>query len=288
VVGVLMLIGAAALWGSGNIANKTLLDDIGPFTALALRGCIAAAIVVPLMKYDRDLSDARGFYLSALWVGVLFVAAAAFQQAAYQWTTVTNASFLVNTCTVLTPLLAWVFLRERPTGPIVVAALVTLCGAWLMCGAAALAPVLNQGDLACLISAVFYAGWAIALGRHAVRYGRPMTTAVVQFALTGIVLAPVALALEAPTLTGIAAAGAEVIYLAVFCTAGACVLTMIAQRQVSASVAVVLLSLESVFGAAAAFVFLTERPSFDVLAGGVLVLVAVLVAVGGGKARPVR
>lgn len=277
---VIMLLLAAAFWGSGNIANKTLLADIGPITALALRGAIAAVIVLPFVKMDRAPCLVPGYWFSAARVSGLFLAAAAFQQAAFQWTTVTNAGFLVNTCAILTPLLAWVFLKERPDGKVVVAALITLAGAWMMCGGAMLASVINPGDLACLISAAFYAGWAIALGHHAMRYGRPLMTAAVQFAVTAVVLAPFALSFERPTLAGVVAAGPEVMYLAVFCTAGACVLTTIAQRRVPASVAVILLSLESVFGAAAAFVILDERPAVAVIAGGVLMLLAVLVAVG--------
>jgi drug/metabolite transporter (DMT)-like permease len=283
-----MLILAAAFWGSGNIANKTLLTDIGPFTALALRGAIAAVIVFPFVKLDRVSSLTPGYCRSLMTVSVLFVAAATFQQAAFQWTTVTNAGFLVNTCTVLTPLLAWFFLREQPKGHVVIAALITLAGAWLMCGGTLLTAEINPGDLACLVSAVFYAGWAIALGRHAVRYGRPLMTAAVQFAVTAVVLAPFAIALERPTLTGVFAAGPEVLYLAVFCTAGACVLTTIAQRQISASVAVILLSLESVFGAAAAFVILDERPAVAVIAGGAMMLLAVLVAMGRKGRRTMR
>jgi len=286
---VFMLVIAAAFWGSGNIANKTLLDDIGPLTALALRGTIAALIVLPFLGFDREPRPVPGFYRSGITVAVLFVAAATFQQVAYQWTTVTNASFLVNTCTVMTPLLAWVILRERPHGRIVVAAIVTLCGAWLMCGAASLGTGgINAGDAACLISALFYAGWAIALGHHAVQYGRPLTTAFIQFGLAGVLLAPVALTLETPTLAGVVAAGPEVLYLAVFCTVCACLLTAIAQRRVPASVAVVLLSLESVFGAAAAYFVLAERPSPEVIFGGSLIMLAVVVAVGGREMRASR
>ena len=285
---VFMLVVAAAFWGSGNIANKTLLDDIGPLTALALRGTIAALIVLPVLSFDRERRPVQGFYRSGIRVALLFVAAATFQQVAYQWTTVTNAGFLVNTCTVVTPLLAWVILREQPHGRIVVAAIMTLCGAWLMCGAASLGTGINAGDAACLVSALFYAGWAIAIGHHAVQYGCPLTTAFIQFGLAGVLLAPVALALETPTLAGVVAAGPEVLYLAVFCTVGACLLTAIAQRRVSASVAVVLLSLEGVFGAASAYLVLAERPSTEVISGGLLIVIAVVVAVGGRETKASR
>ncbi len=280
---VVMLILAAAFWGSGNIANKTLLTDIGPITALALRGAIAAVIVLPFIRLDRAPFLATGYLFSAARVSVLFPGCGRVSAGGIPVDDGHERRFLVNTCTILTPLLAWFFLRERPQGKVVIAALITLAGAWMMCGGVVQASEVNPGDLACLISAAFYAGWALALGHHAVRYGRPLMTAAVQFAVTAVVLAPFAVAVEKPTLSGLVAAGPEVMYLAVFCTAGACVLTTIAQRRVPASVAVILLSLESVFGAAAAYIVLNERPADAVIAGGVLMLLPFLSSSPGAK-----
>ena len=59
-----MLVAAAAFWGSGNIARKTLLEDIGHLTALALRGTIAALIVLPVLSFDRERRPVQGFYRS--------------------------------------------------------------------------------------------------------------------------------------------------------------------------------------------------------------------------------
>jgi drug/metabolite transporter (DMT)-like permease len=249
---------------------------------------IAAAILWPLLRLDAgaarlSATEAKAWWHSAAVVSGLFVLAAMFQQIAYQWTSVTNASFLVNTCTVMTPVLAWVLIRQRTGHNILVAAAITLLGAWLMSGRPSGLGNLNTGDAACLASALFYAGWAIALGRHATRHGRPIALTLVQFVVTFLVLAPMALAVEAPTLAGAVAAGPEILFLAVFSTAGACLLTTLAQRWIPASVAVVLLSLESVFGTLAAVVILGEGVSAAAMAGGALILLAVAVAVFGSK-----
>lgn len=178
----LALLLAAAFWGFGNIAQKTVLDHMGPMTATCLRCGIAALAALPLVWLERGTRRDRRWWLSALGVAALFAVAISIQQTAYLSASVTNASFLVNTATILTPLLAWFLLRE-PTGDIgIAAAIVTLAGVFLMSNGAFGFAAFNWGDAACLVSAVFYALWMVALGRHAQQFGSPFICAFIQFA----------------------------------------------------------------------------------------------------------
>jgi drug/metabolite transporter (DMT)-like permease len=273
-VGMLLL--AALCWGAGNVANKTLLDHVGPFTALVARCLLGLAVIVPLCRLEGGGRPSKGWWSSALGVSALFAAALMTQQVAYRWTTVINVSFLVNTCTVMTALLAWMILRQRPGWRVGFAGLVTVFGAYLMSGATAAGFAINPGDLACLVSALFYAGWMVALGQHVLRYGRAMATSAVQFGLTAALMLPLALACEAPTLSGVAAAWRELLFLGVFSTAAACTLTSVAQRHVSAPVAAILVSMESVFGALGAFLLLGEQTPAAGLLGASLIFGAVV------------
>jgi drug/metabolite transporter (DMT)-like permease len=272
-VGFLLL--AALCWGAGNVANKTLLDHVGPFTALVARCLLGLAIILPLCRLDGDEPLDRRWLASALGVSVLFAAAIMAQQVAYRWTTVTNVSFLVNTCTMMTAVLAWILLRQRPGWRVAIAGGVTLVGAYLMSGASAGGVSMNPGDLACFVSAFFYAGWMVALGQHATRHGRPMTTSAIQFGLTAALMLPLALAFEVPTTAGVAAAWPELLFLGIFSTAAACALVTVAQRFVSASVAAILVSMESVFGALGAYLLLGEQTPMSGLLGAALIFAAV-------------
>jgi len=270
---------AALFWGAGNVANKTLLDHIGPVTALSLRCAIATLLVLPFVRREGRLPTVGGWFNSALRLSALFAAALLFEQLAYVWTSVTNVGFLVNTCTVMTPILAWVFLRERVGPAVALAAGITVLGAFMMSGASVSVGGSVSGgfgDLLCLVSALAYAGWMVALGRHAMAFGRPFATMLVQFAVTAVFFLPTGFLIEAPTFAGIWAARAEILFLALFSTAGSFVLTAWAQRHVAASVAVVLVSAESLFGALGAALVLGERLSPAGLQGAVLILFAIL------------
>jgi drug/metabolite transporter (DMT)-like permease len=286
--GLLLL--AAFFWGAGNVCNKTVLEHLGPMTAVALRCAIALAVMLPLILIEQR-ADARpaprDWGLGALRVSLLFAAALALQQVAYQTTSVTNASFLVNTAAVLTPLLAWLWFFDRPGRRVAVAAPLTLVGAFLMAGATFRLADVSPGDLFCLGSALLYAVWMVALGRHVMTHGRPVTLATLQFGVAAAVLLPMALATETATPAALRAALPELLLLGVFSTAAAFGVQTYAQRFVPAGRAAILVSAESLFGAAGAVLILGEAPPAIAWTGAALIFAAiVLVAAGDPRGRP--
>ncbi|TCL69661.1 DMT family transporter [Rhizobium sp. BK251] len=272
----LALLLAAALWGFGNIAQKTVLEHMGPLTATWLRCAIAALAMLPFAALETKLPQNSGWHRSTIAVVASFAAAITLQQAAYLSTSVTNASFLVNTATVMTPIVAWLVLREATGRLGFAAAFLTLAGVLLMSNAVQGLDELNKGDLLCLVSALFYALWMVALGRHAQLYPSPFQTAYLQFAFAALVAFPPALALEEMVLPSIAAAAPELVALGLFATAAAFTLQTIAQRYTTASRAAILVSGESIFGAIGAYAVLHERPPVVVVTGAALIFVAIL------------
>ncbi len=269
----MMLLVAAALWGLGNVAQKTVLDHVDALTAVGVRCAIAGILLAPLALIERKGPWASGWWSSLARVVVLFAVAMAIQQASYLGTTVTNASFLVNTATVMTPLAAWLLLRERPSRAVALAALMTLSGALLLSGG--LSGRVSTGDAAAIASAAGYALWMIELGRHMQAFGRPLITAAAQFVGTALLILPLGAIYGNLSATAILAAGPEFIVLGVFSTAVAFGIQTAAQRFTSASHAAVIVSAESVFGAASAALFLGERISSLGAAGALLVLAAI-------------
>jgi drug/metabolite transporter (DMT)-like permease len=190
----------------------------------------------------------------------------------------------VNTATVFTPIIAWFLLREYPGWHGAVAVGLTLLGIFLISGGATSIATMNGGDIACLVSAVFYAFWMIALGQHAQKYGLPVTSAFLQFLVATLAALPLFLTFESPRLDDVVAAGPNLLILGVCTTAVAFSLQTYAQRFTTASKAAVLVSAESIFGAVGAFVILNERPSVVIMAGAAIIFAAiVLVSLASGK-----
>lgn len=280
----LLLLVAAALWGFGNVAQKTVLEHLDPFSAVGLRCLIAALIVAPLIRADRGPAASPGWRASVLRVSGWFALALILQQIALLDTSVTNASFLINTATVMAPIAAWYMLRERPGSRVPLAAAMTVAGAFLLSGCAP--GTIARGDATAVLSAACYALWMVELGRHARAFGRPVATAVSQFALAALVLLPAGALLGSLSAAAVWAAAPELAVLGVFSTAVAFGIQTVAQRFTSAGHAAVVVSAEAVFGAAAAAVALGERISPAGAAGGLLMLVAIsLVALAPAAPR---
>ncbi len=282
---VWMLLFAAFLWGSGNVANKTMLQDIDPWTSMLLRSAVAAAVLLPLAVRELRYGSARRWLKSCALPSALFALALGLQQWGYQTATVTNASFLVNAACVLTPLFAFVVLRERLTFAMWAGTFVMLAGAYVMSGASTSLAEVNKGDVLCLMSAAAYAAWAVALGQHAMRHGRPVATTLVHCLTSSVVALPFATSVWSADAAPLLAAAPEVLYVGVFSTALAFLLMIAAQSRVSASVAVVLTAAEGLFGAAGGILILNEVPGATTVIGALLMLAAIAV-VAVSAARP--
>lgn len=268
----LVLLLAAAFWGFGNIAQKTVLEYIDPFSAAGARCLIAALLVMPFAFLRRQPRGAA-YWASLARVSLLFSVSIGLQQYAYLEASVTNASFLVNTATVMTPLAAWLLFGEKPAPVVLLAAAGTMVGVLLIAGGLGKA---SSGDLFALLSAACYALWMVELGRHMQAHGDPIMAAGAQFLVAAVLMLPMGASRGNLSGATLLAAAPDLAILGVFSTAAAFGIQTVAQRFTSASHAAVIVSAESVFGAAGAAAFLGERLSVSGAAGAVIVLCAIL------------
>lgn len=286
----LLLLLAAAMWGFGNIPQKTVLDHLDPLSAVGMRCLIGGLLVLPLMLREMAtrIPAARGFGTSLARVSALFSVSIALQQIGYGGTSVTNASFLIGTATVMTPIAAWLLLGERVTTALGLAAGLTLAGALLLTGGIT---SFRHGDMAIALAAVCYALWAVELGRHMQAHARAFTTMAAQFLGAAAVTLPLGLLQGNLSAATALDAWPQLLALGLFATAAPFGIQTIAQRFTPASHTAVIVSAESVFGALGAALFLGERISPTGAFGATMMLGAILyltTSAGAGEpAKPV-
>ncbi|MCW1920574.1 DMT family transporter [Rhodobacter sp. KR11] len=270
---------AAVAWGSGNVAQKTILQHLDGWQATAITSLIGALVLLPLVRREARgvLPPARGSGPLLLAVSVLFTFASTVMQFGYGLTSVANAGFLVNTSAVLTPILGWIFLAHRVPLAIWPASLATLFGIFLMAGGtwAGLGP----GDLLSLASASGFAVWTLAVGAHVMRYHRPALLTCVSLAVCGGVCAGVSLGVSGlPTLGAVLAALPEIVLIGLVSKGLAYVLMAKAQQHLAASTVAILVSAEAVFGALFAAMILGETLDAVRGTGALFIILSVAVA----------
>ncbi|WP_309083174.1 DMT family transporter [Chelativorans sp.] len=272
-----LLLIAGAMWGMGFVAQSTAMEAIGPFLFIGLRFAIAGLSVLPFALREGAraatplaAADWRAFGL----VGIVLFLGMAAQQVGLLTTTVTNSGFLTGLYVVMVPFLSVLLFRQWPHIIVWPATLCALAGIWLLSGGDAVA--LRIGDWLTILCALCWAFQVIFIARAAARTGRPITLAVAQFAVTGLLGLMIALAVEPINLSAIRAALPEILYAGIFSGGIAFTLQVIGQRYTTAPQAAIFLSTEAVFAALFGAMFLGERLPPAGLVGCALILSAIL------------
>ena len=276
----LLLLLAGAVWGMGFVAQSTGMDHLGPFSFIARRFTIAAAVVWPFAWWESAKNQSRienklTTFTQFAVIGVVFFCGMAAQQVGLLTTTVSNSGFLTGLYVVFTPVVAVVFFRDWPHRVIWPASIVAMAGIFFLSGGNLAALVV--GDFLTIASALFWAIQTVLIGRFVIDSGRPILLAATQFTVLALCAWLVTLVLNEPiTLDAIRGAGWELIYTGVFAGGFAFTLQVIGQRYTSASQAVIFLASEAPFAAIFAAIALGERIGALGIAGCLFILLAML------------
>lgn len=273
---MLMLL-AAAIWGSAFVAQSTAMDDMGPLVFTGLRFLIAAAAVAPFALRETRKADgppSAKHVRNFVFLGVVFFFAIAIQQAGLLATSVTNAGFLTALYVVLVPVFGLVAFREHPHAVTWPAAFMALAGIWLLGGGGLTA--LTWGDAAMVVCALFWAVHVGLIGRFGAESGRPLMLSFVQFAVVGVIGLASGLVFEELSWAAIEGAGFELLYTSLFSGGLAFTLQAVGQRWTRAADAAIILSSEALFAALFGALLLGERLGLAGLAGCALIFAAIL------------
>jgi drug/metabolite transporter (DMT)-like permease len=284
-----LLLLAAFVWGTSNVAQQDVLKYVGPITTVGLRCLLASIVVLPFVwgtkqRLPAILSNGK---LLAFVTALTFCVGVCLAQIGIGYTTVINTSFFINTWTIMTPICVWVLQRVRPAKSTLPAALLALSGTFFMAGGRL--DSLNIGDLLCLLAAFVYSMWAVCLTEFVRTFQGPFLISFFQFLFSGTVCLILGLINEPFNLQLFPEAIPDLIVLGVFSTGLGYALQAIAQAKVSASTSAVILSMEAIFGAIGAVLLLGESFSTMTFFGATLIFGAVvLVQIPGFETVPTR
>jgi drug/metabolite transporter (DMT)-like permease len=266
--GALLL--TTASWGSTFFLIKDLLDRVPTLDFLAVRFAIAG-VVMFAVAHRAVLAMSREAVRRAVVVGGIYGIAQILQTAGLAHTAASVSGFITGMYVVCTPLLASVILRSRITA-----------GTW---GAVVLATAglgvltldgfsIGYGETLTFVAAVLYALHIVALGAWSTARDA-LGMSVIQL----IVIALVCLAATAPDGVVLPDNGrdwASVVYMAMVAGALALIAQTWAQSQLSPTRTAIIMSMEPVFAAFFAVLLGGEGVTGRMLAGGAMVLTAML------------
>ncbi len=274
----LILLTVGAMWGMGFVAQSTAMEAIGPFFFVGLRFSVAGIAMLPFAWREACRSEQRlsnTDWRAFAFIGLLLFGGMAAQQAGLMTTTVTNSGFLTGLYVLMVPLFAVVLFRQWPHPAIWPAAFLALTGIWFLSGGEITA--LTTGDWLTVLCAAFWALQLIFIARYANHTGRPVTLAVVQFAVCGLLGLLIAFGFEKIDWSAVRIAIPEILYTGIFSGGIAFTLQAVGQRYTTAAQAAIFLASEAVFAAMFGIWLLGERLPAAGFLGCALIFSAILV-----------
>jgi drug/metabolite transporter (DMT)-like permease len=254
--GILLLV--SAFWGTSFAIVKESLPLTTPANFLFIRFSLACLLLLPLAWVRRGVFPKELFWKGGL-IGIFLFLAFLTQTWGLAFTSASRSGFITGLSVVLVPLLSILILRQMPGWLPITGAVLAFAGLYLLTAADQVQQLpFNVGDLLTLICAALWAGHILTLGRFSpggdtfwLTYMQLLTggggsliwaisTGELEFDLPGAVY------------------GAA-FYLAVACTILAYLGQTWAQARTSPTRTAIILSMEPVFAAFFAWLWIGEK-----------------------------
>lgn len=289
--GPILLLITALLWGLAFVAQTSAAESVGPFTFNASRNFIGALFlsgVISVRKrlgHDRPAGvegsnySRRTLLIAGFLCGLALCVASYLQQAgitAYPPEAAASgrSGFVTATYMVMVAIMLMIA-GKRPHPLVLVAVVVALAGMYLLCVPNGLGSV-YLGDWLVLASAFGYAIHILVIDRYTQVDGVRLSR--VQLLVAGTISLVCAFAFEHPALPEVMMAIVPILYAGICSDGIAYTLQIVAQKTTDATVASIIMSLESVFAALGGWIILSESLTAVEIAGCALVFAAVLLS----------
>ena len=267
------LLATTAVWGGAFLVMKDSLVRQDVYSFLASRFILAAAFMFIYKPKSLTGLD-RKFVKRAVLIGLLLCSGFIFQTFGLTQTTVSNTGFITGLYLVFTPLISWILLKREIFKVQWLAVLVATIGLYFISfnGIS-----FGIGEILVLISALLFAGQIVALGEwsdgentYALTLIQILVSAVIFFALS------LKDGFQLPPDNGVWSA---VFYTAFFATFLGFLIQVKAQSVMSATVAGVLLAMETPFALFFGLYFDNDPLTLRIISGGTLVLIAMALVI---------
>jgi len=268
----LMLLLITIFWGTSCLLTKIGLGGIQEFNLIALRFIIAFLLsAIVFWKKIRHIDRITVKY-AAILSSILF-AVFAFMTFGVKFTTVSNAGFLTCLAGVFIPIILFIFLREKPETKVLISICLAFLGIILLTVNDRIS--FNLGDLLCTLCSLAFAVHIIVTGKLT-REVDSVALGVMQLGFAGVYGLIFSFIFESPMLPATNQSWLIVLALSIFSTAIAFIVQTVAQKYTTPVHTGLIFSLEPVFTAFFAFIFVNEILSLKGYLGGFIMVVSVI------------
>jgi drug/metabolite transporter (DMT)-like permease len=281
-----LMLFAALLWGCSFVVQRLSLATIGPLLFTGVRFLLGATVIALLSHWlKRPAAGAARQHVDWPWgpgsvLGVVVAISIAAQQVGLAYTKVANAGFISSMYVVIVPLLS-VLLGQTLRLGIIAGALCATVGLYFLSGEHL---TLSYGDGLELFGAVAIALQLMLLGAYTQKHD-PLTLALIQNLVCGVVCMLAAWVVEPVRWQDVERSTMTLLYCGVISVGVGYAIQAVAQRDALPAHAAIIFSMEGVFAALAARVFIHEQLSWHAIIGCSLVVAGCIASQAPGRRR---
>jgi len=278
-ISFLCLIVCTLIWGTTFVAQDSGMDNIGPFTFNSVRFFVGFLAVSPFFLFfemRKVKVEKKLFYKLIVPVGFFLFLGTVFQQVALIYTDVANAAFFTIFYVPMVPIIVYFLFAEKLHWSIWPAVLACVLGGYL------LSDITNStvrlGDTLVFIGAIFWALHIIYIGKIIKQFNLPFFIAMLQNLIVALLSFLLVVIFEEINFAKIKLETIEILYAGILSGGAAFALQLFGQRNILPAPAAIIMSLEGVFAAVAAWLILNQILGINNIIGCSLILGGVLLS----------
>ena len=272
----------AFIWGFAFVAQVSGANYVEPFTFNAIRFGIGVISLIPVVLFfERGKSEPklrRKTFFASLISGSVLFAASMLQQFGVQYTRSAGLSgFITGLYTVLVPIACFVLFKSRVALYKWLGAICAVVGLFLLCYKPDEGLSFGGGELVLFIGAFFWAAHVISVDKLGKEL-RSLHFAWGQFFVCFMLCTIFTFVFEEPSFESIYLAKWSLLYCGIPSVAVAYTLQIVAQKRCDPTLAVIILSTESVFSAIGGVMFGIDSISLIGYVGCALIFCGIVVS----------
>ncbi len=286
-VGSLLLMLCAVIWGSSFVAQTTGAEYVGPFTFISMRSLLGAASLLPVIcitgafkrkkgtAVKMTAEDKKFLLIGGTVCGIVLCFASNLQQLGIDGGTEPGrAAFITALYILLVPVFS-LFLGKKIRAVIWPCVIVSLIALYLLC--------VKEGgttqfsDIYVLLCAACYTVHILVIDKVSPKVDGVMLS-MLQFLVAGAISAVPMLLFEDVSAEALIKAAPSIAYSGIMSSGVAYTLQILGQQKTEPTIATMIMSLESVFGVLTAMIILHQVPTLREGIGCVLMFGAIIVA----------
>ena len=280
---LIYLIICSLIWGTTFIAQDMGMDNIGPFTFNSVRFFVGFLVVSPLVLllekkkiYEQIKIKPNKFSKLIIIIGIFLFLGTVFQQVSLLHTDVANSAFFTIFYVPMVPIIVYFLFSKKLHWSIWPSVLACVIGGYLLSDISN--ATIRFGDSLVLIGALFWALHIIYIGKIIEHFDLPFFIALLQNLVVAILSFLLAIMFEEIDISKIKLETLEILYAGILSGGAAFALQIFGQRNISPAPAAIVMSLEGVFAAIAAWIILNQFLGLNNIIGCTLILGGVLLS----------